>query len=105
MMESGKLGRVGFADLAVYPPETVIKVDDTTPGIAEGRAVGSITVGISLTGNYVGLSETGLAALPEAERDRLNDAAARKLRDAGADHVIDSVADLPDLIKTLRVNF
>ncbi len=94
-----------FSDLAVYPPETVIKVDDTTPGIAEGKAVGCITVGISLSGNYVGLSEADVMALPEAERDRLNKAAARKLRDAGADHVIDSVADLPDLIKTLRVNF
>ena len=91
-----------FADLAVYPPETVIKVDDTTPGIAEGRAVGSITVGISLTGNYVGLSEADLAALPEVKRRRLNDEAAKKLRDAGADHVIDSVAALPALINTLQ---
>ena len=46
-----------------------------------------------------------MMALSEVERGQLNDAAARKLRDAGADHVIDSVADLPDLIKTLRVNF
>ena len=91
-----------FADLAVYPPETVIKIDDTIPGIAEGRAAGCITVGISLTGNYVGLSETDLAALPEAERNRLNDAAARKLRDAGADHVIDSVAAVPALIDRLQ---
>ena len=91
-----------FADLAVYPPETVIKIDDTIPGIAEGRAAGCITVGISLTGNYVGLSETDLAALPEAERNWLNDAAARKLRDAGADHVIDSVAAVPALIDRLQ---
>ena len=91
-----------FADLAVYPPQTVLKIDDTIPGIAEGRAAGCITVGISLTGNYVGLSETDLAALPEAERNRLNDAAARKLRDAGADHVIDSVAAVPALIDRLQ---
>ena len=91
-----------FADLAVYPPETVIKIDDTIPGISEGRAAGCITVAISLTGNYVGLSETDLAALPKAERDQLNDAAARKLRDAGADHVIDSVAAVPVLIDGLQ---
>ena len=94
-----------FADLAVYPPQTVLKIDDTIPGIAEGKAAGCITVGVSLTGNYVGLSEVEVMALPDLERSQLNDAAARKLRDAGADHVIDSVADLPDLIKTLRVNF
>ena len=82
----------------------MLKIDDTIPGIAEGKAAGCITVGVSLTGNYVGLSEVEVMALPDLERSQLNDAAARKLRDAGADHVIDSVADLPDLIKTLRVN-
>ena len=92
-----------FADLGFYPPETVIKVDDTTPGIAEGKAVGCITVGISLSGNYVGLDEQTLSALPEDKRTQLNDDAAKKLRDAGADHVIDSVLALPDLIETLKV--
>ena len=33
----------------------------------------------------------------------MNDDAAKKLRDAGADHVIDSVLALPDLIETLKV--
>jgi len=93
-----------FADLGVYPPETVIKVDDTTPGIAEGKAVGCITVGISLSGNYVGLDEQTLSALSEDKRTQLNDDAAKKLRDAGADHVIDSVLGLPDLIETLKAN-
>ena len=53
-----------FADLAVYPPETVTKVDDANPGIAEVRAVGYITISISLTGIDVRLSEADLAALP-----------------------------------------
>ena len=92
-----------FADLGVYPPETVIKVDDTTPGIAEGKAVGCITVGISLSGNYVGLDEQTLSALHEDKRSQLNDDAAKRLREAGADHVIDSVSDLPDLIESLKV--
>lgn len=92
-----------FVDLGVYPPETVIKVDDTTPGIAEGKAVGCITVGISLSGNYVGLDEQNLSALPEDKRAQLNDDAANKLLDAGADHVIDSVSALPDLIESLKV--
>jgi|TARA_B100001939_G_C16921483_1_gene609589 phosphonoacetaldehyde hydrolase len=92
-----------FADLGVYPPETVIKVDDTTPGIAEGKAVGCITVGISLSGNYVGLNEQNLSALPDDKRAQLNDGAANKLLDAGADHVIDSVSALPDLIESLKV--
>ncbi|MEJ1977258.1 MAG: phosphonoacetaldehyde hydrolase [Acetobacteraceae bacterium] len=31
-----------FADLGVYPPRAVVKVDDTVPGIAEGRAAGDL---------------------------------------------------------------
>lgn len=45
-----------FADLGVYPPHTVVKVDDTTPGIAEGLAAGTWTVGVTASGNEVGLS-------------------------------------------------
>ena len=60
-------------------------------------------MGISLSGNYVGLDEQNLSALPEDKRTQLNDDAAKKLRDAGADHVIDSVLALPDLIETLKV--
>ncbi len=91
-----------FADLAVYPPETVIKVDNIIPGIAEARAANCVTVGISLTGNYVGLSEANVMALPEPKRNRLNEDAARKLRDVGADYVIDIVAALPALIDGLQ---
>jgi phosphonoacetaldehyde hydrolase len=39
--------------------------------------------------------------LPAAEVDKLREAAAVKLKAAGADHVIDTVADLPDLLATL----
>ena len=33
-----------FVDLAVHPPEAVVKVDDTEPGIAEGVAAGCLAV-------------------------------------------------------------
>lgn len=35
----------------VYPPEAVVKVDDTTKGIWEGRNAGAWTVGVYRTGN------------------------------------------------------
>lgn len=91
-----------FIDLAVYPPEAVIKVDDTEPGIAEGVAAGCVTVGVALSGNHVGLTPAELAALSEGEVAALCDCAAAALRAAGADHVIDTVADLPALIDTLE---
>jgi phosphonoacetaldehyde hydrolase len=90
-----------FADLGVWPAASVVKVDDTEPGIAEGIAAGCWTVGVTLTGNGVGLSAEELAALPEAERAARRAAAAAPLLAAGAHCVIDSVAALPDAVAAL----
>jgi phosphonoacetaldehyde hydrolase len=83
-----------FADLGVYPPRAVVKVDDTMPGIQEGRAAGTWTVGLAVSGNGVGLSLSDWEALSEAEQARYRAAATASLHAAGADYVIDSVADL-----------
>jgi phosphonoacetaldehyde hydrolase len=104
-LPEGRPGPLGmyqcFVDLRVYPPETVVKVDDTEPGIAEGVAAGCVTVGVSLSGNFVGLTPEELAALPDSEVEKLRSVAAAKLIAAGADHVIDTVADLPALLERL----
>jgi phosphonoacetaldehyde hydrolase len=86
-----------MAKLGVWPAASVVKVDDTAPGIGEGRAAGTWTIGIALTGNAVGLSAEELAALPDAERARLRQRASAELRDA--DMVIDSIANLPAAIE------
>ncbi len=91
-----------FIDLRVYPPEAVIKVDDTEPGILEGLAAGCLTVGVALSGNHVGLSPEELDALPPEEVAALREKATAALHGAGAHHVIDTVADLPDLIEALE---
>jgi phosphonoacetaldehyde hydrolase len=65
-------------------------------------AAGCVTVGVALSGNYVGKTPAELARLPSEKITALREAAAAKLRAAGADHVIDTVADLPNLIETLE---
>lgn len=90
-----------FIDLVVHPPASVIKVDDTAPGIGEGVAAGCFTVGVALSGNDVGKTIDELNAMSAAEIAPLRDAATARLKAAGADHVIDTVADLPALIETL----
>jgi phosphonoacetaldehyde hydrolase len=90
-----------FIDLRVYPPSAVVKVDDTEPGIAEGVAAGCLTVGVALSGNIAGLTVEELAAAPPADVDRLRQTATARLKGAGADHVIDTVADLPPLLERL----
>lgn len=90
-----------LVELGVYPPEAVVKVDDTEVGIGEGLQAGCLTVGITLSGNLVGRTEAELNALPLEEVAELRERAARRLMAAGAEHVIDSVADLPRLMERL----
>ncbi|MDF0599422.1 phosphonoacetaldehyde hydrolase [Psychromarinibacter sp. C21-152] len=105
-LPEGRPGPLGmyqcFVDLAVYPPEAVIKVDDTAPGIAEGVAAGCVTVGLTLSGNHVGKTPEELAACSEAELQGFRESAGAALRAAGADYVIDTVAELPALIEGLE---
>ena len=83
-----------FADLGVWPPHTVVKVDDTGFGIDEGRNAGAWTVGIAVTGNAVGLALAEWQALDASQQAARRAEATTQLRRSGADYVIDSVADL-----------
>ena len=79
--------------LGRWPLASFVKVDDTTVGIEAGRNAGCWTVGITRSGNGVGLSEDELYRLPDAEADALCAEAALQLKTAGAHCVLDSVAD------------
>jgi phosphonoacetaldehyde hydrolase len=82
------------AELGVWPLSRVVKVDDAEAGVAEGRAAGCLTVGVAASGNGVGLSAAALAALPAPERNARIAASRKALYTAGADLVLDSVANL-----------
>lgn len=82
------------AELGVWPLTRVVKVDDTEAGVQEGRAAGCFTVGISASGNELGLSCEALLSLPAAVRAARVAAAENRLRDAGADVVIETIAQL-----------
>jgi phosphonoacetaldehyde hydrolase len=90
-----------MAKLGVWPAATVVKVDDTAPGIGEGVAAGTWTVGVTLTGNEVGLSAEALSRLSEAERAAHRARAGAVLTAAGADFVVDSIADLPAVVAAI----
>jgi phosphonoacetaldehyde hydrolase len=83
-----------FADLGVYPPWRIVKVDDTGPGIAEAAAAGAWAVGVTLSGNGCGLTPGELAALSSDERDEIRARVGAGLADTGAHATIDTVADL-----------
>jgi phosphonoacetaldehyde hydrolase len=104
-LPEGRPGPLGMykcmVDLVAYPPAAIIKVDDTEPGIKEGVAAGCLTVGVAMSGNAVGKTPEELAQLSEDEIAALRAHATKILKDAGADYVIDSVADLPALVREL----
>ncbi len=88
--------------LGIWPAAAAVKVDDTAPGIAEGRSAGAWTVGVSLSGNAVGLSEAALDALAPDRVAELRAGASAVLKDAGADYVIDGVAELMPVIAEIN---
>ncbi|MBS0559600.1 MAG: phosphonoacetaldehyde hydrolase [Proteobacteria bacterium] len=91
-----------MAAMGVWPAETVVKVDDTPPGIGEGVNAGTWTVGLALTGNIAGYSAQELAKVPEAEKAAIRARAGAEMRAAGADFVIDSIADLMPVLDEIE---
>lgn len=91
-----------FLDLGVWPASSVVKVDDTEVGIAEGLNAGCWTVGVALSGNVFGLSPEETGALSPEEFETRRNAACSRLVRAGAHYVIDSVADLDEVIDEIE---
>jgi phosphonoacetaldehyde hydrolase len=88
--------------LGLDNPLSFIKVDDTQPGIEEGKSFGSWTVGVAVSGNTLGLSLEELNALPEEEAARLKNVARIKMQEMKPDFVIDSVADLLPIVDEIN---
>jgi len=80
--------------LDAWPASTCIKVDDAPVGIAEGKNAGCWAVGISGSGNEVGLTLEDYRALPDEDRRARVARAEATLRAAGADFVIEDISQL-----------
>lgn len=88
--------------LGVHPPEAVVKVGDTLADVEEGINAGHWSVGVTRTSNALGLTAEEAAALPAEELGRREEELARAFREAGAHHVISSIADLPALVDVIN---
>ncbi len=91
-----------FLDLGVWPAWAAVKVDDTEPGIAEGLAAGTWTVGVAASGNAMGLSLEELDDLEDDEFLARYQSAERRLHRAGAHFVVESVAGLMSVIDDIE---
>ena len=80
-------------DLRVTSMSAAVKIGDTPSDIAEGLSAGMWTIGVTTTGNEVGLSLAEWLALNPVAQSSLGEVAAAKLLAAGAHYVVDSTAD------------
>ncbi len=87
-----------FLDLGVWPAHRVVKVDDTVPGLLEGRHAGCWTVAVVASGNELGLTADTWAALSEPERSALIAQAQARLAAGRPDYGVNTVADLPAVL-------
>ncbi len=80
--------------MSVFPLWAMVKVDDTPVGIEAGRNAGCWTIGVTRTGNCVGLSVAEWQSLSKADQAQRLAAAEKTLRSAGAHAIVESVTDI-----------
>ena len=87
--------------LEVFPLAAMVKVGDTLPDIEEGLNAGMWTVGLSLSGNMLGLTLEEFSTLSPAEIHAHRTAIVPRFYAAGAHFVIDTIADLPQVLEDI----
>ncbi len=88
--------------LGVFPMQAMVKVGDTLVDIEEGLNAGMWTVGLSLTGNLLGLNESEVNALSPENRDHTRNKIESKLYQAGAHYVMEGIWDLPSALDDIH---
>ena len=91
-----------MVNLGIYPPQAVVKVDDTRPGIEEGLNAGTWTIGLAKTGNEVGLSLKEISATSPGKLEAMLIKARGELAHMGAHYVVDSIADVPWAVEDIN---
>jgi phosphonoacetaldehyde hydrolase len=91
-----------FLDLAVWPAHRVLKVDDTVPGLLEGRHAGCWTVAVVVSGNEMGLTPQEWARLAPDEQAMRRERATARLAAARPDYSVDSLAALPPVLDDIE---
>ncbi len=79
--------------LGIYPMEALVKIGDTLVDIAEGLNADMWTIGLAKTGNELGLTESEVNQLPAEALQAQLAPIYRKMSEAGAHYVVDSLSD------------
>ncbi len=87
--------------LDVFPIRTAVKVDDTPTGLIAGLNAGCWSVAVVVHGNEMGLTQAEVKELDAHERTARTAEIAAKMRDLGAHYVVESIAQLPEVLDTI----
>jgi phosphonoacetaldehyde hydrolase len=88
--------------LCVYEPRAVLVVGDTIHDIIAARSAGCSSAAVAGSGNEVGLTRSEWDELSVRGRNAALANAHRTFRDAGADFVIDTLSELPLVIRHIE---
>ena len=88
--------------LEVYPMEAMVKVGDSIADIAEGLNAGMWTVGLTRSGNELGLSQREADAMAPEEMDRRLAEIRSRFREAGAHFTAQGVWELLPVIEAVE---
>jgi len=88
--------------LGVDSLDAVVKVGDTIADIKEGVNAGVWTVGVILGSNEMGLTQEETEKLPSDELNKRMAAVRKRMYMAGAHYVVNSIAELPEIIEIIN---
>jgi len=88
--------------LNVYPLNAILVVDDTVVGIEAGFHAGMKTVAVTMTGNELGLSLEEVQQMSPEELHARLQLIEQRFLNVGADYVVSSVVELPELVRSMR---
>ena len=84
--------------LQVFPLESMIKIGDTISDIQEGRNAGMWTIGLTQSGNELGLSQDMVEMLSADDIDRRLAVIDARFREAGAHYVAEGIWECLELV-------
>jgi phosphonoacetaldehyde hydrolase len=88
--------------LQVYPLEAVVKIGDTISDIEAGLNAGVWTIGLTQSGNELGISEQEASQLSAPELKAKTDPIADRYRDAGAHFVAAGIWEVLPVIEAIN---
>lgn len=90
-------------NLNIFPMQALVKIGDTISDIEEGINTGMWSVGVIDSSNEMGLTLNEITMLDKAELEKRRKKVREDYLEAGADYVIDSLAELKALIEKINL--